>query len=232
MTDRRAAQRGRLIRNEMPDRMRCQNCRRELTDDEPVYRVAIGYNLVSRERWNGRSVGSLCAYCATQSPDAVSFSDQGWRAPEPCCHCGRPVILNGRRRVPHFIACGDRCRQAVRNAAQWEILPGERACPICGAIFVPKRINVIFCSHACRQRAYRHRRNHGVRAPFPWRARPSSERACSTCGVTFVPKRSDAIYCSHACRQRTHRTRHDPGGRASSRQQHAPSPAPPAPRQD
>lgn len=145
--------------------MRCQNCRRELTADEPVYRVATGYKLGWRDRWQGNTVGSLCAYCATRSPDAVIFSDQRWRAPEPCRHCGRPVILNGRRRAPAIVACGDRCRQAVRNAAQWEISPAERACWSCGVIFVPKRINVIYCSHACRQRAYRTRQDRGAGAP-------------------------------------------------------------------
>lgn len=158
----------------MPERMRCQNCRRELTADEPVYRVAIGYNLVSRQRWDGRSVGSLCAYCATQSPDAVSFPDQRWRAPKPCCHCGRPVILNGRRRVPHYIACGDRCRRA---AAQWEISPSERACPACGVIFTPKRINKTYCSRACLQWAYRTRKGDADRPPSRRRARWPSERA-------------------------------------------------------
>jgi hypothetical protein len=97
--------------------MRCQNCHRELTADEPVYRVATGH-----------AVGSLCACCATQSPDAALFLDQRWRPPQRCCHCGRPVILNGRRRVPRYIACSDRCRQAARNTAQWEIagLPNLR----------------------------------------------------------------------------------------------------------
>jgi hypothetical protein len=169
--------------------MRCQNCHRELTGDEPVYRVATGH-----------AVGSLCAYCATQSPDAALFLDQRWRPPQRCCHCGRPVILNGRRRLPRHVACSDRCRQAARNTAQWEIVPSERACPTCGVTFSPKRIDTSYCSHACQQRAYRNRHGHGELSP--------SERACPICGVTFMPRRSDATYCSHACRQSAYRNSH------------------------
>jgi hypothetical protein len=210
--------------------MRCQNCRRELTADEPVYRVAIGYNLIWRERWDGSAVGSLCAYCATQSPEVAFFPDQRWRTPEPCCHCGRPVILNGRRRIPHFIACGDRCRQAAaKAAAQWEISPGERACPACGMTFVPKRINGIYCSHACKQWVYRSRQD-GGRGPFRRRGSPS-ERACSTCGVIFVPKGNKAFYCSKSCRQAAYRNRQGRSSRAPS-WRHPQSSAPPVTRQD
>jgi hypothetical protein len=183
--------------------MRCQNCRRELTAVEPVYRVATGYNLIWRKRWDDHTVGSLCTDCATRSPDAALFLDQRWRPPQRCCHCGRPVILNGRRRAPRFIACGDRCRQAARNAARWEISPSERACPTCGVTFVPERINVTYCSHACRQSAYR---NSHRRAELSL-----SERACPICGVTFAPKRSDTTYCSRACRQRAYLTRQAAG---------------------
>jgi hypothetical protein len=180
--------------------MRCQNCCRRLTTDEPVYRVATGYH---SKHWDGGTVGSLCTYCATQSPGARFFPDQRWRPPEPCCHCGRPVILNGRRRAPHSVTCGNRCQQAIRNAAQWEIVPSERACPICGVTFAPKRIDATYCSHVCRQTAYRNRRG---RAP--------SERACPICGVTFAPKRIDSTYCSRACTLRAYRNRR---GRAPSK---------------
>jgi hypothetical protein len=181
--------------------MRCQNCHRDLMADEPVYRVATGYKQIWRKRWNGDSVASICAQCATRSLDAAFFGDQCWRAPEPCRHCGRPVILNGRRRAPHFVVCGERCRKARHNTAQWEISPSERSCRACGATFAPTRINASYCSHACRQKAYRARRGE-VTADSP-----ASERACTVCGVTFVPRRIDAAYCSHTCRQRAYRTR-------------------------
>jgi hypothetical protein len=69
--------------------------------------------------------------------------------------------------------------------------------------FVPKRINAFYCSHACRQRAYRTRQGTGTP--------PASERTCLICGVTFVPKRINAIYCSHACQQRAYRIRQGTG---------------------
>jgi len=97
--------------------MQCQQCRRELDDNESVYRVATGY-FGDHYRLFGGSVGSICAECALATRTYGEFvSPVHWkqqlRAPEPCAHCSRPVILNGRRRRPLYVVCGDRCRTAV-----------------------------------------------------------------------------------------------------------------------
>jgi hypothetical protein len=148
--------------------MQCQQCRRELAAAEPVYRVAAGY-LGKDYRLFG-AVGSICAECALATRtygEYISpvYWNQQWRTPEPCAHCSRPVILNGRRPRPKHVVCGDRCRAAVyaRCAQQRKTMMPEQICAICGRHFVPTRRDAAYCSSACRRKAYRDR----ISAPSP-----------------------------------------------------------------
>jgi hypothetical protein len=48
-----------------------------------------------------------------------------------------------------------------RNAAAREKrrqARADRTCPECGAVFTPSRSDGVYCSHRCRQRAYRARK--------------------------------------------------------------------------
>src|SRR5215471_20766020 len=93
--------------------MQCRTCRRELAAVEPVYRIAVGYGFNMHRKFGG-AVCSLCGGCALATQEAMpDFSDQRWNAPEACGHCSRPVILNGRRRRPRHVVCGDQCRNAI-----------------------------------------------------------------------------------------------------------------------
>jgi hypothetical protein len=76
-----------------------------------------------------------------------------------CGGCGRRMILaakkhNGQWRVS---ACSDRCDQRVRRKRGRELRMRwrrQRTCQ-CGQAFMPKRSDAIYCSTACKQRAYR-----------------------------------------------------------------------------
>jgi hypothetical protein len=147
--------------------MQCQKCHRELAAAEPVYRVAVGYGVNDRHLF-GSAVGSICAGCAFATWTSTIhgreyvhsvYGDQQWRAPEPCAHCSRPVVLNGRRRRPLHVVCGYRCRATVYGHLRpSRRKPGlEQNCATCGARFVPARRHGTYCSAACRQKAYRNR---------------------------------------------------------------------------
>ena len=147
--------------------MQCQRCHRELAANEPVYRVAVGYS-VNDYCLFGSAVGSICAGCAFatwtstfQGREYVHsvYSDQQWRALEPCAVCERPVVLNSRRRRPKHVVCGNRCRATVyaRQRRPRRKARLEQNCATCSERFVPARSHGTYCSAACRQKAYRRR---------------------------------------------------------------------------
>jgi hypothetical protein len=147
--------------------MQCQKCHRELAANQPVYRVAVGYSVNDYDLF-GSAVGSICAGCAFatrtttfQGREYVHsvYGNQQWRTPEPCAVCSRAVVLNGRRRRPKYVACGNRCRASVyaRQRRPRRKARPEKNCATCGERFVPARSRGIYCSAACRQKAYRRR---------------------------------------------------------------------------
>jgi hypothetical protein len=78
-----------------------------------------------------------------------------WR----CEQCGKPwpgfgADLSKRRRF-----CSSRCAAAARRQRQrkWRDDPEPRECGGCGSEFRPKRRDAMYCSVACKQRAYRRR---------------------------------------------------------------------------
>ena len=138
--------------------MQCQNCRAPLDENEPVYRFPTGYGTIWYDRWRG-AIGSLCAACVSKIDDLNWLR---WRPAEPCCRCGRPVILSTKRKRPMYVVCGQSCRVAVYNAAARDRRNRWRTpyhCATCGENFEPKRTDARFCSVACKQKAYR--RRHG-----------------------------------------------------------------------
>ena len=68
--------------------MRCDKCKRELSDDEPAWRL-----------W--RSL-TLCADC---KPDTY------FREPQPCTRCGRPV--HDHATTLGIVYCGTRCQELL-----------------------------------------------------------------------------------------------------------------------
>jgi hypothetical protein len=147
--------------------MRCQLCDRPLADNEPVYRVAVGFGTTWYNRF-GSCIGSLCTSCALKEHEYRSvegrllstpiFYDQRWQPPEPCRHCGRPVFLNNRRKKPRHIVCGMECRNAVYYASAHRMPKSStQGCLFCGNQFSTRRSDARYCSSACRQKSYRQR---------------------------------------------------------------------------
>ena len=133
--------------------MHCAICKRELSKDEPVYRVII--------RWGGSRIVSACAGCR----NVVGSPVVGLR-PSRVTVCGRPVFVN-RQRSPLYFVCGDKCRIAIYNTnarkklkarKQYltQMIPKKR-CAVCDEQFTPKRSDAMYCSSACKQGAYRSR---------------------------------------------------------------------------
>jgi hypothetical protein len=130
----------------------CQLCKRELARDEAVYRFCGGYSDYWMHKFGG-SIGSICTACSAHWPPL-----KGWREPEPCAHCGRPVFNLLRRKQPKLVICGSACRVAASLAkARLRRALQPKACVICGESFAPKRTDSCYCSAACKQKSFRHR---------------------------------------------------------------------------
>jgi hypothetical protein len=73
-----------------------------------------------------------------------------------CGGCGQRIMTVAKPRKGQrwpVRVCSDRCAQRIRRrpAGKWLV---ERKCQ-CGELFMPKRSDAIYCSAACKQRAYR-----------------------------------------------------------------------------
>ena len=132
--------RGRYCRR---TRMRCHDCLRELTIEEPVCRIR-------RPRYGTPAWTSVCAGCLASGTDSI----RKWLPPRPCLHCSRPVIADRRRKGIKFVVCSPEGRNAVYNRER----PRLRICDACGQQFLLKRSDGKFCSVACQQRAYQSNR--------------------------------------------------------------------------
>jgi hypothetical protein len=136
--------------------MQCQECRRELRDDEPIYRLSMGYGSNNYAKYGG-CIASMCAGCREKrcgpAPVSIIYALHNGK---PCANCGRPVFIECRLKLPKYVVCGAACRQAVYQsvARQRRRLP-LRECAICGKQFQPKRTDARYCGMACKQVAFR-----------------------------------------------------------------------------
>jgi hypothetical protein len=148
----------------------CADCRKELTPDEPLWRVRknIGRGFVSMHRHMIVPVCSACfkaTYIPIWShgePYHVYRVRQYSRTPKECEGCGRSVHDPWMRAVgkKKRVFCCENCqrkaelrshRQARANARN------GRQCEECGETFEPTRSDAKFCGGACKQKAYRKR---------------------------------------------------------------------------
>ena len=101
----------------------------------------------------------------------LAQAHDSWRyQPKPCSRCGRSFLVRYRSDVSYcsvsYCSCG--CQQADRNERRAERRAAERerpprkpikcARPGCGKRVPPERSTRRYCSDACRQAAYRQRR--------------------------------------------------------------------------
>jgi hypothetical protein len=132
--------------------MQCQNCQTALGSGVRSYRLSILPTHAWRKRFG--AVAYICARCARKWDPVRS-----WGQPRQCENCGRTVIHDwGRRPIPQHVVCGQECRRAIRNKPRPRRGPlPERRCPMCVRPFQPPRMDALYCSSPCRQRAYRQR---------------------------------------------------------------------------
>jgi hypothetical protein len=122
-------------------------------------------------RENAWGIVAVCRKCLTDEEQKelklclLANPDQARRRhiEATCGGCGQRILtvakLRKGQRWP-VRACSERCAQRMRRkpaaSKRWPI---ERKCP-CGGLFMPKRSDAIYCSPACKQRAYR--RSHAL----------------------------------------------------------------------
>ena len=152
--------------------MKCENkaCGRELTRREPVYRCLVGLPTDHPDRDSEFRILHVCRDCAKtreqwdlrakHRPPYAYWSVGGnlvrpltWREPRSCEHCGRTVIHEMVE--PQIIACSAQCRRAIYSASRRRA--EMTVCSQCSELFTPSRSGALYCSDACRQKAYRER---------------------------------------------------------------------------
>jgi hypothetical protein len=151
--------------------MRCQNktCGHELTPKEPVYRCLIGAWEDGMVRHHVIHVCATCAKTRAQWDERakgrpsrpyrdVTYGNLHqpiwWCEPRSCEHCGRTVIQELSVKT-QIIACSPQCRRDIFNASHRRA--EMTVCSTCGELFTPARSGALYCSVACKQKAYRDR---------------------------------------------------------------------------
>jgi hypothetical protein len=95
---------------------------------------------------------------------------RAWLDRHPClgCHhelawraqCNATLVITREQRLPRPTCCGSRCERAAAKAQRVAAHAArrEKQCSPCGGTFTGTRTDAVYCSPACRQRAYRQRR--------------------------------------------------------------------------
>lgn len=132
----------------------CARCDRKLDDGEMVTRLNLG-----------RPLGACCWTPVSHKVSVMeigsrsfSYTDSRWYfPPKPCEGCGRPVVYQANHRQRKHAFCCERCEGVYR----WRLVKAQRSTPTCATCsqpFEPKRTDAKHCSPACKQKAYRKRR--------------------------------------------------------------------------
>lgn len=137
--------------------LRCVKCGRRLKASEPVWRARFrnGLGLYGQ----GAELGAHCEKCR---PDDREYFLLG-----PCDSCGREVNTSEQRCGRHrqWVFCSEACQRrhlsihyaALARQQRAEARGATRVCADCGEHFEPVRADSLYCSGACRQKAYRKR---------------------------------------------------------------------------
>jgi hypothetical protein len=144
---------------------RCTRCEKRFKPAAKAF--MIRENVVTTEFPDGvRTIVAACKKCLTEAElkelhrlQRESPAKTRRKHIETTCGgCGQRIMtvakLRKGQRWP-VRACSERCAQRMRRRPEarkrWLT---ERRCR-CGALFMPKRSDAIYCSPACKQRAYR-----------------------------------------------------------------------------
>jgi len=132
---------------------------------------------------------------ASDKKTMPDFPDQQWRAREPLRHCSRPVILNGRRRRPRHLVCGDRCRNAIYQNRRYAAPPFQTGTRACLRELRRRFYGTQQTPSSCSRRVSKN--------PTTERLRPATEHVCANCGASFNGAQP-RIYCSRSCGQKAY----------------------------
>jgi len=80
-----------------------------------------------------------------------------------------------------------------------------KKCKACKQTYTPSKIDQKYCTHRCRQAAYRKRKMVGARRKPVSQERPLVPVICHHCNGTFWAKSRKAKFCSTSCRTLYHR---------------------------
>jgi hypothetical protein len=135
---------------------RCATCNRDFAAGEPVYQYRHARYRVGRRFVSGhRRVCKSCFDQAARARTVMHYPDRAIR----CGGCDRPMFvpwIGSPHRMQAF--CCAPCQWTYQGHTRREARTLEdRPCQDCGATFTPKRKDSIYCSAACKQRAYRRR---------------------------------------------------------------------------
>jgi hypothetical protein len=129
----------------------CQRCLRPFASTQIV--IMVRESLTAKEFPGGYCIATkewvaVCAACATPKEQEATKQDF-------CCGCEQPLLVPAQYHSPAAL-CSSRCQQRWRRE-QKRRYRGSILCRECGAGFQPKRSDSLYCSAACKQKAYRRR---------------------------------------------------------------------------
>jgi hypothetical protein len=154
-TERR--ERLRLERRAMETAEVCGKCGRELGAGDPIWRV-----MLSHRCWTGTShcLVPVCESCGKSHDQDPRY---GFMPRQLCEYCGRVVVNRAtpRQWQSEHVFCCERCKRRYftkRAKEQRARARQDLRCEVCGEPFEAARSDAKYCSNACRQRAYRERK--------------------------------------------------------------------------
>ena len=125
----------------------CGLCGRTLAPCEPVWRPRISLSRIMLGGWHWRIIPA-CAECTPIKGEPAG----------PCEGCGRHVHDERRWPPRKHVLCCEACKPKAEAARARDARAKKRkgkTCLLCEKSFTPSRDDALFCSNACRQRAYR-----------------------------------------------------------------------------
>ena len=104
---------------------------------------------MTTEQWEHENQDTLMEYFIDGDPSVRRIQ---------CEHCRKIIYTQTRnRKYCSFQTCGHKMLN-LRKSIRKRIERGTYTCPCCGEQFLPIRADARYCSNACRQKDYRHRK--------------------------------------------------------------------------
>lgn len=148
----------------------CPQCNRPMPPDMPVFFIACdevlrAFKPVCERCFEGHARFFRTSYAGDVDRVKHALLNEWKRrafVETPCVGCGRPVWKLPRKGNPR-VFCSDSCAAGFYRRMALPRRPAS-ACSVCGgAILGNPRGDIRYCSPACRQKAYRQRKQGAVR---------------------------------------------------------------------